>query len=1678
MKKTTKTFSKGLALILVLVLAFTMMPMSVFAEGENTKTVYITISDAGQIQLAKDNITGMARIPIEVPSDAKLDQVIHKVHVDYHENGEAGYSEASGFYSKFWGKETYNIGYFLNGKMTDTANTTEINNNDEVDAFIYKNYKTDLYSKFDKRYTTVAAGENLTLTLTGHGIFDTAFEPIEGAKLLLDDGTMGIPCDDSNNFITDKNGDILISFPKAGKYSISAQMPDSSFFAITAPICQVEVTGENLSEETMAAKAQKDADSIILSGVTGDNVNSDIDEIKLPEIGGINHSKITWKSSNPSVITDEGKIIRTTSVGNATLTATINYWGKEIIKEFSLQVPAISESEINGMIDEIAVDFTVDKLTPVEFSGAAYGYYPKEGSAVVDTNLLTKAQAVADAEKLGSTISLISDNSAIANDGSITYGEESVSGEVEFTIEMLGTLRSIILNIEVPSHAITKAEVLQGDWLDFNSIRSQNTSDSSIKTDLVLPKEDSNGYYTEIEWASNNADVIQISNYAVNNKFTGKVVRPVLGQPDAQIVLTAKIKPGIYWEYGMAPAGPMPDPAYNEKTFTLKVPAVTAEEQENAQALVNEAIELFDLNNIILRDTNNKADLQSLTYSFNGIPYNWNYVDDLEGFKEEYRVIDVAWSSENPGIDEISTGADVTRTEIDQTGDIVLTLSYNGAEATKRFPAVVKAFTEQDAENENAILQEAADSLTFDVIRGDNVIASEITANLVRKQAAIKSENEITFENSTKYHHEGANISWASDNTNVINNLFKVTRPAQNTEVKLTATFTSPKFANCLGVLPIEKTFSVTVLGTGEKSLITGIAENYASKDVNWWSDEGKWWHAVAMNAYKNSMNDTTNVVSNDAVQAFVNKTISEIAGLDMAVSNASSNTNKLANAINGMSAFGFDPASLWTVNHTKIDAVNTLKSIKIEDAKKGWYSTIAPYVITAYNQGTYDTEAQEEAHIEYLISELGKTDWSWGVDIPAMILQGLIPYYDRVNVKSAVDEAINTISNEQKENGSFGNSNSDATVIIALSELGINVDNDPRFIKNGNSLLDGLLSYKVPTNNGFATTVGGEYDDTATYQGFIALISAQKVISTGQAYNPFDFMEIQKVQAYANGTGNSDSNPLPPPTGEKDIKVSFTLKSDSDTWISRTTVTLKENATVYHVIKKVLDEKNYNYESVNNSYISSITNPSGTTLAEFTKGVNSGWLYKVNGELPNKGLKDYNLSDGDDIVLYYTADWTKDPDAGDITNSGGPGGNTGGIIGDVPSKDNAIASITVEVSTDKNGNAQVSVQEKVIIAAIENIVKEENKELQKEVQVEIQADSKATTVETTLPKAVIAELNKKIDVLTIKTPLANISLDSQTLAGLKKDMADDVKITASKVNIEKNEKISEEAKIEIKKEIGDRPVFDFTILTGDKKVSNFAGQVSVSVPYTPAENENLNNIIIYYVNDSGKLEIVKDCAYDEKTKTIKFATNHFSNYAVGYKEVSFDDIKTHWAKDNIAFLGARKIIKGKTKKVFDPNSNITRAEFVQILANISGTDLSKYSVSNFGDVKAGAWYAKATIWAEKTGVVYGTKRADGSIVFKPNDNISRQDMAVMISRYMKNIEGKEFKVTAKEIKFRDQDKIRNYANTAVTELQKAGIINGVKNGDGSTNFYPANNATRAESATMTVNLIQKKLVL
>jgi uncharacterized protein YjdB len=268
---------------------------------------------------------------------------------------------------------------------------------------------------------------------------------------------------------------------------------------------------------------------------------------------------------------------------------------------------------------------------------------------------------------------------------------------------------------------------------------------------------------------------------------------------------------------------------------------------------------------------------------------------------------------------------------------------------------------------------------------------------------------------------------------------------------------------------------------------------------------------------------------------------------------------------------------------------------------------------------------------------------------------------------------------------------------------------------------------------------------------------------------------------------------------------------------------------------------------------------------------------------------------------------------------------------------------------------------------------------------------------------------------------------------------------------------------------IGDRPVYEFTATAGGKTISDFGGGiVSVSIPYTPKQDEDTNAIVIYYIDGSGKLNVVTGCLYDPATKTVSFKVSHFSRYAVGYNKKEFSDTPS-WAAQYITYLAARGIFSGVGGGKYGSADNITRADFVTALARIAGVDLSKSAGSKFADVDAEASYANAVTWAASKGITSGT----GNGKFSPKAYITRQDMAVMIRNFAATMNYK-LPVTVAEVKFADQGLISSYAATASSALQRAAIISGkTVAGKAGMYFAPGENASRAETAKMLALLLK-----
>ena len=438
----------------------------------------------------------------------------------------------------------------------------------------------------------------------------------------------------------------------------------------------------------------------------------------------------------------------------------------------------------------------------------------------------------------------------------------------------------------------------------------------------------------------------------------------------------------------------------------------------------------------------------------------------------------------------------------------------------------------------------------------------------------------------------------------------------------------------------------------------------------------------------------------------------------------------------------------------------------------------------------------------------------------------------------------------------------------------------------------------------------------------------------------------------------------------------------------------------------------------------------------------------------------------------------------------------------DTDSSSTISETISLQAVTGAAGRASVSVSAGYILSALTKVLEaveleeDENKNVIAEVKLDIKADSSANFVETTIPTSSVKEIVKAGNtLLTVVTPVGNITFEQNALSAILETAAGrDITISVGKADKAKLSATQQHA-------VADRPVFELRLTSGAQVITDFnGGTVSVSLPYTLASEEQVEKICIYYLNESGQLIQVEDAKYDENSGLVKFTTDHFSYYIIGYETGNrFTDVKSgHWYYENIMYLAGRKIINGKTETTFSPNDSITRAEFTQILYGVAlaeegvpGTAVTVEAVAvdgiksanPFSDVKESDWYANAVKWAYESGVITGMENHDGTLSFMPNLNISRQDMAVMIKNYTEKVEKKEISVAAfvsdsgAAADFADASEIAVYAKEAVTLMQKGGIINGIsqKNGSGETItvYSPRAVATRAEAGTMIARLLK-----
>jgi hypothetical protein len=269
----------------------------------------------------------------------------------------------------------------------------------------------------------------------------------------------------------------------------------------------------------------------------------------------------------------------------------------------------------------------------------------------------------------------------------------------------------------------------------------------------------------------------------------------------------------------------------------------------------------------------------------------------------------------------------------------------------------------------------------------------------------------------------------------------------------------------------------------------------------------------------------------------------------------------------------------------------------------------------------------------------------------------------------------------------------------------------------------------------------------------------------------------------------------------------------------------------------------------------------------------------------------------------------------------------------------------------------------------------------------------------------------------------------------------------------------------------------------------NLQKSVTVTLSYSAANIAGINEDLldVYYYNETTKTWVPMKGTVNKNNNTITFTTTHLSKYAIMTKpdeETStspksepktepttptttgaerFTDLTGHWAAAEIGTAVKLGIASGMSPTEFAPDRNITRAQFTTLLTRALGMQNTASLQSRFSDVPADAWYFDAVNSAADAGLVSGYSPT----TFGPDDLITREQMAVMISNALAYKNKKVSSNASVLEKFKDRGEVSSWAVSGVSTAVQQGIITG-RSAD---TIAPRFNATRAEGTAMILRM-------
>ncbi len=249
--------------------------------------------------------------------------------------------------------------------------------------------------------------------------------------------------------------------------------------------------------------------------------------------------------------------------------------------------------------------------------------------------------------------------------------------------------------------------------------------------------------------------------------------------------------------------------------------------------------------------------------------------------------------------------------------------------------------------------------------------------------------------------------------------------------------------------------------------------------------------------------------------------------------------------------------------------------------------------------------------------------------------------------------------------------------------------------------------------------------------------------------------------------------------------------------------------------------------------------------------------------------------------------------------------------------------------------------------------------------------------------------------------------------------------------------------------------------------------QNNVDDTYLVSTNQTLDDLwltlVVHYTDGTKSyMPIIEDmCSgfdpskFDvNQTVTVTYKGFTATFPATSVAPMPFTDVDENaWYYPYIETVYYNQLMTGMNKKQFGPNQSLARAQFATILYRFSDSPDVTYQ-NKFADVPDGQWYTKPVLWANAAGIVNGYTSTG---LFGPGDNITREQMAVMMYRYAGYL-GLDTSKRGGLSDYKDHAFVSAFAKKAMEWAVTNGIITGKDNG---TRLDPQGLATRAETAAI-----------